>query len=94
MQFTQSEIDAIIESALFFRDSFADPNDPEDVELHKNIDSFIFRLESGMIKQFTRGEFKNICIFLSDFIEKAPKIRNLAVHQELLDHLTAVLLLP
>lgn len=91
MGFSPADIDAITESALFFRDMFDDPLDAEHDKLSKNIDSFLLDLRAKKLPGLTFGQVQNCCLFLKNFIENAPDGQDLTVHRLLLFRLTEAL---
>ncbi len=84
MKLSKAQIDALVESAMFYRESTYNPLDPQSVELCSKIDDFCIQLLTRKLPGMTAGLVQNCCIFLSFFIENHPHPECLPVHRSLL----------
>ena len=87
MKMTDSKINAIIESAIFYRKCIYNPMRPSSVETCEKIDDFCSRLRSHKLLGFTRGEAENCCLFLSEFIDASDHPEQLTVQRSVFSEL-------
>ena len=84
MTLSKPKIDALVESAMFYRESVYNPLDPESLDLCGKIEFFCSQLLTRKLPGLTLGQIQNCCIFLDFFIENHPHPDRLVVHRSLL----------
>lgn len=84
MNLSKVQIDALVESAMFYRESVYDPLDPDSLSLCGKIDAFCSQLLAHKLPGMSSGLVQNCCIFLSFFIDNHPHPERLTVHRSLL----------